>query len=96
MRIALPALLLPLLLAACGETPASDAGPDVSGVTLTVRDPDHDDTFSHPTTTDLRPTLGPLAGFPQSAAEQAVLAGRGTLDLPHVTALRAGRPAPGN
>lgn len=70
MRIALPALLLPLLLAACGETPAPDPGE----VTVTVSDPDFGDTFSYQASSDFRPTLGSLAGFPQSAAEKAMLA----------------------
>ncbi|MPY67511.1 hypothetical protein F8S09_12585 [Deinococcus sp. SDU3-2] len=70
MRIALPALLLSLLLAACGgPTPAPGAG----GVTVTVSDSDYADTFSYQGSADFRPALVPVAGFPQSGAEKAML-----------------------
>lgn len=70
MRITLPALLLPLLLAACGGTTPT---PGAGDVTVTVSDPDHGDTFSYQTTASFRPALGPQPGFPQSAAEKAML-----------------------
>ncbi|MCP2014325.1 uncharacterized protein YkwD [Deinococcus sp. HSC-46F16] len=68
MRLTLPALLCSLLLAACdGGTPAP------TQVTVEVSDPDFGDTFSYQTTTDFRPALSPLAGFPQTGAEKAML-----------------------
>ena len=122
MRPILPAVLLPLLLAACGGDPAA---PSPRAVLVTVSDPDHGDTFTYEAPAGFRPALSPRPGFPQSAAERAmleavnaersrggtcpdgrsfsprpplafeghlheaatryaaVLAGRGTLDLPH-------------
>ncbi|WP_104989688.1 CAP domain-containing protein [Deinococcus sp. NW-56] len=68
MRLTLPALLFSLLLAACdGGTPAP------TQVTVEVSDPDFGDTFSYQTTTDFRPALSPQSGYPQSAAEAAML-----------------------